>query len=222
MKSAALLLAACASSVSLSDPATGQVSKSAWWIVGRTGGDSGSIELMDGANVTIAAANARQAWIHTSFDRPQTRELEDGKSVVISHDKTLRHFDCVGGRTKLMMVVRYSSSGEPVQSDSIPSSNWVPVVPGSLGEALLRFACASPGERRANKDWIDLSSIGDPQVAANTMRAAIAGAMAKASSDAAKMAESGSAAAEAESADATAAAADAAAEGREVLRPPKS
>lgn len=50
--------------------------------------------------------------------------------------------DCGGWRSRFTMLVVYTRAGE-VERSFNRTSDWSPVIPGSVGEALLEFACAS-------------------------------------------------------------------------------
>jgi surface-adhesin protein E len=72
----------------------------------------------------------------------KTRQTVGGDSFLSS--KAQRQFDCVTQRTRLLAFTHFTGnmgSGNRVFSD-LDESEWKPVAPGSVGQALWRFACS--------------------------------------------------------------------------------
>lgn len=79
----------------------------------------------------------REVW-EEAYEMPSNTQAERAWPTT----RTLTQYDCGGWRSRFTMLVVYTRAGE-VERSFNRTSDWSPVIPGSVGEALLEFACAS-------------------------------------------------------------------------------
>lgn len=87
-------------------------------------------------------------WILADFASPKS-ELK------IMSFRSQNEFDCAGERMKSVAIAAYSGpmgSGDSIGSGDGNGSDWEPVVPDSVNESKLRYAC----EQLKDSDWIEM------------------------------------------------------------------
>ena len=84
------------------------------------------------------AGNKVKMWTMADYRTPRVANGEQHMS-----SKSLHEYDCKESRFRDTYVVRHSNNmggGAMVSNNPIPSS-WVPIPPGTVGEALMEIAC---------------------------------------------------------------------------------
>ncbi|MFI4940623.1 MAG: surface-adhesin E family protein [Burkholderiales bacterium] len=81
-------------------------------------------------------------WHLTDYKTAQFDSLV-GKAYLSG--KTQTEYDCQGKQTRRLYSVFYSGNegdGQAVSSGTAsPETQWIPVIPGSVGEAMFKYAC---------------------------------------------------------------------------------
>ncbi|MGJ0223522.1 surface-adhesin E family protein [Streptococcus pyogenes] len=102
-----------------------------WTLVGETG-----LHMLFADFTTMTTNGAtRQAWMLTSAAVPSAPGAPSLKS--------LREFDCKGGRYRNLQVIRYDSTmgrGNVTSMDKAPTP-WLTAIPGGAAEHALRNIC---------------------------------------------------------------------------------
>ena len=86
------------------------------------------------------AGNMVKMW--DLLDYKMVREVEGLRYM---SQKSQSEYDCQGRLTRPLVVFLHSGimgSGEPVFNSNTPD-NWQPVPPGSINDALLKYACGT-------------------------------------------------------------------------------
>lgn len=114
-------------------------SASAAWV--RLRGDGAVTVLADPANITRSTGRATM-WSVINYT--QARKTADGKEFVSSKQQI--EYDCVEPRSRHLTFTRhteYTGWGEVVYTNNA-LGDWVALPPGSIGDALRKFACRLP------------------------------------------------------------------------------
>lgn len=78
----------------------------------------------------------------TMADRKSPKKRPDGREYRSA--ASLEEYNCEGEQARTIALTLYSQAmgkGEVVGSSNTPYAEWEPVVPGSLGMTMLKFAC---------------------------------------------------------------------------------
>lgn len=124
-------------------------SQAANWIPVRTASDG--ITALDTQSVSAAGGKLIKAWVKNSF--PAAREAGTTPPFSFQSYLSLRVFDCAHRSSDLLQQVFYAGpdgTGEIVKNQSYPRDKikLVDVVPDTLGEDLLVFACEAAKVRK--------------------------------------------------------------------------
>ena len=100
--------------------------------------DAGTVRLRDGA---------RQAWSRYSYQPPVAAAQGIGKTIGTA--LMLQTYDCKNEESGILQYTEYSarfSEGEAGYSSSVPRNavRLTANIPGSFGEAVLKYVCAYP------------------------------------------------------------------------------
>jgi len=118
--------------------------------------------------LATVSSHAVAEWINISanddgsaiYADPTTIQKSDGRtkmwvlfdyrrSIIESGDKIMsikkhEEYDCNKSKARLLYLAKYTgrfTEGKIVYVNDIPYNEWIPVVPGSIPEDLLRYAC---------------------------------------------------------------------------------
>lgn len=109
-----------------------------WVKVGTSG--SGAVWSMDAARIRTVGGH-RQAWVQIDYSQD--------RSVAYRRSINLFSLDCSARTSRLLSYVTYDSYGKLINSETQPDYGsgvgYDPVVPDSMGEAVLTVACAGEG-----------------------------------------------------------------------------
>ena len=95
---------------------------------------------IDSNYTIIGDADSRtdnRAWFETRYAKPQ--KYGDGK--FFNTTKSLEEMDCSGKRRRILTITAYSTSGNPIGSETPSYAKWEYVIPGTLGESMYKFVC---------------------------------------------------------------------------------
>jgi len=109
-----------------------------WELVGElSNGDQWYIETES----LRRKANSVECWVSTNFAQPQT---ENNSNKIYQSNSAFCSYDCDNWTTRAYDLIYYSEknrSGEVVRSLTDEKGFQTRVVPGSISEALMKFAC---------------------------------------------------------------------------------
>ncbi len=114
-------------------------SASAAWV--RLRGDGAVTVLADPANITRSTGRATM-WSVINYT--QARKTADGREFFSSKQQI--EYDCVEARSRHLAFTRhteYTGWGEVVYTNNA-LGEWTALPPGSIGDALRKFACRLP------------------------------------------------------------------------------
>ena len=148
----------------------GSVHASDWQLA--TSSDSNLLYVDFESLVPVGAY--RKAWVR--IDYFQDKEENDYPKKQYRSVKSLYYFDCTGKRSAVVQRTLYPrvfGEGEVVKSQSVRFNENLldDVVPDSVGEGLLKVACATPAERAklkaknkaADDDLLKVLGVGRPR-----------------------------------------------------------
>ena len=114
----------------LSSPASASGDSAGWPIVAMTTNNS-IFRMQPVANRTPAGPGRVRIWDRVDYQKP-----ENG----VSHSLRLSEYDCRNRKSRFLQWTNYSATGNPILTSTTPDE-WIFVIPGTAGEALLRAAC---------------------------------------------------------------------------------
>lgn len=92
----------------------------------------------DRTRITVISAGTYRIWERRSYLNTQTNSGGDVYDVVLSHADV----DCTRARTRLISFVQYLGNKVVKSASAESPDRWQPVVPESIGEALMEAVCA--------------------------------------------------------------------------------
>jgi hypothetical protein len=78
-----------------------------------------------------------QIWVRWEYAAPRQAGTESYQSVV-----ELREVDCDAMRERVLQGARYAGADLTGSSNALIAEDWTPAGPGTLNEAVARFACS--------------------------------------------------------------------------------
>ena len=126
-----------------------EANASRWVLLANTSEGASYIDadavVVDGSTATI--------WLRTEYATPGK------KGEALSIEKWIH--DCANERAKLLALTIYKGDGKVAGSAQLPRyrQEWVPVVPGSPGDAIHQRVCGMVLEPVARPDQVDLERV---------------------------------------------------------------
>jgi hypothetical protein len=109
------------------------------WV--RVRGDGVVTVLADPATI-VRSGDVVKMWSVINYAQPRT--TSDGKTYSSSRQQL--EYDCTENQSRSLFFSRhteYTGWGDVVYRNDTPG-RWIPVPPGSIGGALMKFACHLP------------------------------------------------------------------------------
>lgn len=116
-------------------------SSSGWFDIGVTTAEGDTLFINKNYITHVSDGNKKnvvKVWVKTKY-----RKFEPGNGTTYSdgEEKMLWEFDCASGMEALLKDIKYSQSGEVIQSSDF-DKKWEDPIPETIAEALLRVICA--------------------------------------------------------------------------------
>jgi hypothetical protein len=170
MRAGAILASALSGVAAMTPPDANSQPASDFWLVTWTTDARGridSVSYVDTRRIEAPAPTRRRAW-HWTYNAPFAARAPGERGV------TFYEYDCTARTSRLLQSAWYRADGIPddVSAGSRPSSF---VTPGTVGEGLLEFACATPSLRASRSGrWYNLRPDATPEADAARLFAASA------------------------------------------------
>jgi TonB family protein len=131
-----------------------------YWYVGK---DNAGTEYayIDATKIHWQMDGTRTAWINW---------ILEGGAVTPTNGKqeyTEETFDCANRKHGLNLYVVFSADGKTISSGSRQAAELIDVPPGSLHEPVFNFVCSDPGEWSKADHYVQLGTLGPPQMDAD-------------------------------------------------------
>ena len=116
-----------------------------WEYIGET--KHGYVGFMDINRLQVDGAN-RNAWTRVIYTKGEQFNNGGGKEYTAVYTVTNRNYDCYNKRVSDVKSVNYDAEGKSYTTDfeklyrAYPEKKWIDIIPGSLGEFLLKFVCS--------------------------------------------------------------------------------
>lgn len=117
----------------------------------KLAGESNKAFIFVNVKSVVKQGEYRKAW--TLWEYKEPRQTSDYKKSSYNSEKSLTYVDCGTKRTATTQNIRYADSlgsGEVVTTESLKFFPTMldDVAPGTIGEAVLEYACSIPLKRK--------------------------------------------------------------------------
>ena len=116
-----------------------------WKYIGET--KHGYVGFMDINRFQVDGPN-RNAWTKVIYTEGELFKNGKGEEYTAVYTITNRNYDCYNKRVSDIKSVDYDADGNSYTTDfeklyrAYPEKKWIDIIPGSLGEYLLKFVCS--------------------------------------------------------------------------------
>ncbi len=100
--------------------------------------------LYDQENIKEVSSGILRIWQKWLPSRKKVEEMvqEDGlRYTHWDHSLLLTELDCGEGQQRLLEILEYDTSGNVTYMEDHSDSGWIPIISGSVGEALSKVIC---------------------------------------------------------------------------------